>query len=137
MGDRGRTSGSELATIGNTGIVDTVRRAEVPAHLGPEQAVEWRAIVNRLPAEWFPRETLALLESYCNHVVEARHIQKMCEQYQESDEFDVKEYKTLRQMYELESRAASSLATRMRLTQQSTYDKEKKKPKSGVKPWES
>jgi hypothetical protein len=39
-------------------------------------------------------------------------------------------------MQEREGRALSSLATRMRLSQQTTYDKSKKKPLQGKKPWE-
>jgi hypothetical protein len=40
-------------------------------------------------------------------------------------------------MHEREGRALSSLATRMRLTQQATIDEKKRKPQSsGKKPWE-
>jgi hypothetical protein len=56
MGVRGRHGVAELAVIGPSGI-ETVRRPEPPDELTDEQATEWRAIVNRLGADWFPRET--------------------------------------------------------------------------------
>ena len=42
----------------------------------------------------------------------------------------------LLKMQEREGRAISALATRMRLTQQSTYDKSKKKPTAALRPWD-
>lgn len=133
MGDRGRTPAAELAVVR---LADVQPRLDPPESLGPEQVAEWDAVVNRLPAEWFPRETLGLLEGYCNHVVAARQIAEMSEKYLGCENFDIKEFKQLRQMYELETRAASSLATRMRITQQTTYDKSKKKGSVSRKPWE-
>lgn len=56
---------------------------------------------------------------------------------EETDPFDIEEYDRLLKMQEREGRAMSSLATRMRITQQTTYDKSKKKPVTGKKPWES
>jgi len=136
MGNRGRTSGAELSVISADGI-ETVRRPEPPADLTDEQAEEWRAIVNRLAADWFPRETHGMLAQYCRHIVAARRVAQLIEAQEESDTlFDIEEYDRLLKMQEREGRAMSSLATRMRISQQATYDKEKKKPKSGKRPWE-
>jgi hypothetical protein len=155
MGDRGRTPASELAVIGTNGI-ESVRRPEPPSDLTAEQQSEWRAVVNRLPADWFPRETLPLLAQYCRHVVSAGRIAQMIQHMDEglaamtvnathpaSDEgddnaeFSLDAYDKLLKMQEREGRAMSSLATRMRLTQQSTFDKERKKGKAGKKPWQT
>lgn len=37
--------------------------------LSDEQTAEWWSVVNRMPADWFPRETHALLAQFCRHVV--------------------------------------------------------------------
>jgi hypothetical protein len=42
-------------------------RPEPPEDLTEEQAAEWSAVVDRLPADWFPRETHGLLARYCRH----------------------------------------------------------------------
>lgn len=135
MGDRGRKPGSELSVISSEGI-ETVARPKPPAELTPEQADEWRAVVNRLPADWFPRETLGMLAQYCRHIVSARRVAQLIQQHEALEEFDIDEYDKLLKMQEREGRALSSLATRMRITQQTTYDKSKKKGKVGKRPWE-
>ena len=136
MKQRGRDSAAanEIAAIGK---LETVQRPDAPYDLTDEQVDEWRAVVARLPADWFTRETHALLAQYCRHVVRARRIAQLIDQAEKSDPFDVKEYRDLLRSEEEQSRAIASLATRMRLTQQTTYDKSKKKPGSGRKPWES
>jgi len=138
MGTRGRISSASLAVV-QADDVGRVPRAEVPAELTAEQAGEWRAVVNRMPAEWFGRETFALLAQYCRHVVAARRVAHLVEACEAGEEFDVAEYDRLLKMQEREGRALSSLATRMRLSQQSTYDKTTKKKTiaSAKKLWQS
>lgn len=133
MKSRGRDSAASLAVVA---IGESVARPKPPAELTPEQADEWRSVVNRLPAEWFPRETHGLLAQYCRHIVAARRVSQLIASLESSEEFDVDEYDKLLKMQEREGRALSSLATRMRITQQTTYDKSKKKPRGGHKPWE-
>lgn len=135
MGVRGPRSGAELAVISGGGI-ETVRRPEPPAELTAEQQDEWRAVVNRMPAEWFPRETHALLAQYCRHVVAARRVSQLVEALERDQSFDVQQYDTLLKMQEREGRALSSLATRMRISQQTQYDKTKKRGTAGKRPWE-
>lgn len=133
---RGRKSAAELAIIGPGGV-ETIRRPEPPAELTDEQADEWRAIVNRLPADWFPRETWGLLAQYCRHVTRARRLAQLLVAAEAAEEVDVKEYRELLRSEEEQSRAISSLATRMRISQQATYDKSKAKGgKSGKRLWE-
>lgn len=115
-----------------------MHRPEPPVELSDEQATEWRQVVNRLPAEWFPRETWGLLAQYCRHVVAARRVAQLISNLEAGDgDLNVVEYDRLLKMQEREGRALSSLATRMRLSQHSTYDKKKKKPiESMQKPWQ-
>lgn len=116
--------------------MNALERPSPPADLSSEHKVEWLAVVNRLPADWFPRETHQLLAQYCRHVVEARHVSQLIDACLASDDLDIDQYDKLLKMQEREGRALSSLATRMRITQQTTYDKSKKKPVSLGKPWD-
>lgn len=138
MGTRGRISGAALAVaaIGPDGVT-SLRRPDAPDELTAEQAEEWRAVVNRLPAEWFPRETWPLLASYCRHIVTGRRVAQLIAACEAREDFDVQEYDRLLHMQERESRAICALARSMRLSHQSTYDAKKTKPlRASKKPWE-
>jgi len=134
MGKRGRVSGAELAVVHSD--VVSIERAVAPDDLNDEQRAEWQAVVNRLPADWFPRETHSLLAQYCRHVVAARRVAQLIGNAESGEAFDVDEYDKLLKMQEREGRAISSLATRMRITQQATYDPKRKKGSQVKKPWE-
>jgi hypothetical protein len=114
------------------------QRPEPPAELTKEQAAEWRAVVGRLPPDWFPRETHALLAAYCRHIVRGRVIAKLidaCRPAETSQE--LRRFDKLALMADREGRAISALATRMRLTAQSRYRPDKAiKPTPLRKPWE-
>ena len=118
------------------GVVSAIERPAAPGELTDEQQAEWRSIVGRMPADWFPRETWALLAQYCRHVVAAKRIGQLIEQAEADAAFDLDAYDKLLKMQEREGRAMSSLATRMRLTQQSTVNAKKQKPVLGRKPWD-
>lgn len=136
MKQRGRKSSLAIAT--DPGITSQAR-AEPPVDLTPEQRVEWLLVVNACPAEWFPPETYSLLAQYSKHVVVAKHVAELIQDIEKGDEIDVGEYDKLLKMQERESRVIMSLATKMRLSQQSSYDKEKTKGKrkdARAIPWE-
>lgn len=136
MGTRGRVSAAALE-VAQPSKVETIQRPDAPYDLTDEQTEEWWAVVNRMPADWFPRETHALLSQYCRHVVAARRLAQLIAA-EEAGEFDLDRYDQLLRMQEREGRALSSLATRLRITQQSTVSAKAKKPGlSGKKPWES
>lgn len=135
MEGRGRKSAASLAVISASGIEPT-ERPKPPAELSDEQSFEWVAVVNRLPADWFGRETQGLLAQYCRHVVAARRVAALIASAEADTECSIKDYDRLLKMQEREGRAISSLATKMRLSQQTTYDKSKKKPATARKPWE-
>ena len=119
MGTRGRKSAAELGVI--RGIP---QRPEPPDELTPEQADEWRAIVGRMPVDWFRREIHPLLCAYCRHVTNSRPIAGLIEDAHKGDLTDRKALMRLNRllgMQERQSNALMGLATRMRLTNQSRY----------------
>lgn len=151
MGTRGRTSAAELSVISGGGV-ETIRRPEAPIDLTEGEAEVWRGVVNRLPADWFPTETLPMLSQYCRHAIAARRVGGMIEQLDKEITAEItkgtsaseavlgtaKMLDRLLKMQERESRCLSSLATKMRISQQTTYDKSRKKGSIGSKkPWEN
>lgn len=136
MKQRGRVSAASLEVPASLAIV---QRPDAPYDLTDEQVDVWRRVTTAMPADWFTSETFDLLTVYCRHVVAARRIAQLIAQLEGSDEFEAVEYDRLLKMQERESRAMSSLATRMRLTQQTNFNKEKSRKgcASAKKPWEA
>lgn len=135
MGMRGPRSQASL-TVVSSNPLEVVERPQPPGDLSDEQAAEWCAIVDRLPADWFGRETEALLAQYCRHIVASRRVAQLVAASEADEDFDLRDYDRLLKMQEREGRAITSLATKMRISQQSTYDKSKKKPSGTIKPWQ-
>lgn len=134
MAKRGRQSAASLAVAEP---VQKLERPDAPYDLTDEQSEEWWAVVNSLPADWFPRETHGVLAQYCRHIVASRRVAQLVAACESSPDLDLAEYDQLLKMQEREGRALSSLATRLRITQQATVDKRTIKPKSVKKPWQS
>lgn len=135
MEGRGRKSTASLAVVSSNPIA-AVNRPSPPSELTPEQADEWVAIVNRLPADWFPRETHPILVSYVRHVVAARHIAQLIAKLERSKAVEIDDYDKLLKLQERETRAITACARSMRLTQQSTYLPTKQKPDAIDNPWD-
>lgn len=137
MAQRGRVPAVALESVNHSGI-QAERRPEPPVDLTPEQAAEWLEVTERTPADWFPRSTWPLLAQYCRHVVAARKVGSLIESHEAGSDLDLDVYDRLLKMQEREGRALSSLATRMRISQQSTYDARKSKAgKNPVnRPWD-
>jgi hypothetical protein len=115
-----------LTVIGGGGI-EAVRRPDPPRELTDEMAHEWRTIVNRLPADWFPAETWPMLIQYCTHIVRSRRLRSLISQMESSEEFDSVHYARLLDSEQKQTREISNLAVRMRLAQSAIHDREKKK----------
>lgn len=117
-----RRSTTEKA-LADTGLItDFVpeRPAPIPG-LTREQREEWREVVDRMPEDWFPRESHQLLAQYCRHACEARRISGIITAHVAEplvSEKWLNQYDQLLKMQEREGRAMSSLATRLRITQQ-------------------
>ncbi|MDX1528902.1 MAG: hypothetical protein R3337_09770 [Gammaproteobacteria bacterium] len=156
MAQRGRASAAAQAVVppeDDSNVVGLPRRPRPPKCLNEEQAAEWTDVVKRLPADWFPRETHQLLIEYCRHVVVAnrisREIEKLMEKHPadgEVGEFDeaknawkgglpLSRLDALCKAHARETKLIENLATKMRMTQQSSYDPEKKKGRVGDAPW--
>jgi hypothetical protein len=134
MAQRGKRSSASLTLP--TVNIEVVRRPDAPYDLRDEEATEWWAIVNRMPADWFPRETHSVLSQLCRHVVNARRVAQLITAELSAEKLSVETYERLLRMQARESGAIASLSTKLRITQQSTYDKSKKKPTLVQKPWE-
>ena len=134
MSKRGRKSGASLEVVRS---ITTVVRPDPYPGLTTDQQNEWVDIVNRMPADWFPRESHALLAQYCRHVISANRVSDLIEGLikgeTESDHW-ISDYDCLLRMQEREGRAMSSLATRMRMTQHSLTSKDKSKGSMKQKP---
>jgi hypothetical protein len=129
-----RPSAAALEVI--QGNVTALRRPDAPSCLTDEQAEEWRAIVTRMPPNWFPRETHPLLIAYCRHVVSQTRIEQLIQHAENSTRFNFETYDRLLRARERESKAIQNLATRMRLTQLSQVDRRKTRGTVASKPWQ-
>ena len=141
----GRVSAAEIkAPVVSEAVIRLGDRPEPPVSLNDRAADEWFRVVNRMPSDWFGDETLSLLQSYCEHVAEGEAIQMMLETVRKTvmdDDDSYKRYRDLLRDKELQTRAALSCATKMRMTQQSSYNAKsgataKSKSDGGKKPWQ-
>jgi hypothetical protein len=136
MTQRGRKSAKLLTVIGPHGV-EPVRRPEPPACLNVECADEWRAVVGAMAADYFRPETLALLEQRCRHVVWARRLAQLIEAEELKETFDDSRYRGLLRVAALQSHAIAAIDTKLRLTQESVYDRSDPKPSAKKRPWEA
>lgn len=139
MRQRGRKSSASQEIM--VGAVTLVERPEPPLELTPPEEDEWRSVVNAMPADWFPRETHALLAQYCRHAVAARKIAMLIDAASSRDEVDVGELDKLLQMQGRETASLKAMAASMRLSQQASYSArgaggEKSRRSMVKRPWE-
>ena len=100
-----------------TGVI-AVPRADAPYELTGEQADEWRAIVNTMPAEHFMRGNFPMLAQLCRHIVSARRIARLVELEAERSRMSELFFDLVR-IQQAESKAINVLSRSMRLTQKS------------------
>ena len=155
MAKRGRKSAEETAIAAlRRDAQDLIVESapDAPYDLNDDEAAVWRAVVATKPASYFGPETQPLLAQYCRHVVGARTcadmvrtLEDMVRREAEKETADergatimsaAKELDRLFKMRDRESRAMSSLAVKLRLTQSATYDREKKLPTGKRRPWQ-
>ncbi len=142
MAKRGRVSAKALEVLRenptSAAVIERVQRPDAPYDLTDAQAAVWHRIAADLPADWFSPKTIDLLAQNCRHVVEASRIASLIEQEMRQKKLDLGRYNQLLKMQERESRAITTLMTKMRTTHQSLYDKKLKLDAQKVnKPWES
>lgn len=156
MAKRGRKSAAEVAIASLRPAASDVTTAlalpDAPYDLNDDEAAVWRSVVATKPADYFGPETQPMLAQYCRHVVGARAVANMVrvlndmvareERTEKAAERGAtimsaaKELDRLFKMRDRESRAMSSLAVKLRLTQSATYDREKKLPAAKRRPWQ-
>ncbi len=135
---RGRKSAASLE-ITAVAPVELMERQYAPHDINDEETEVWVAVVEANPADWFNPSTRPLLSQYCRHVIQARRIAELIERATGDPTLSVTDYDRLLKMQERESRAISSLATKMRISQQATTNHRgnKKQSSASRKPWET
>lgn len=121
MAQRGRKSAASLTVAGLVAPVKTENRIKPPATLGDADRAVWLEVVNDQPANAFTPTHIPLLEMYCRHVIQARLIADELMNFERAwlaSDDGLRRYDVLLKLQERESRAASSLATRLRITRQ-------------------
>jgi hypothetical protein len=118
-------------------------RLAPPAHISDAERSVWLQAVNDQPAEAFTEVHAPLLEMYCRHVVQSRILAEELAGFERAwlaDDEGLKRYDRLLAMSEREGRAASSLATRLRITRQAIHQltsaRQIANAPRGSKPWE-
>ncbi len=143
MATRGRKSAAALSTVvaGNFG-----KRPDPPPELTDEQASIWRETVASEAAEFFATAALrSMLADYCRHRASAAVVSEIIDTFKPDwlkAAEGAKRYYGLLKMREAETRAAASLATKLRLTNQSRYTPQaaataNKNAARGMRPWEA
>lgn len=143
MAQRGRKSAASTVTA-TPAPVAAEQRLAAPLHLSDGERAVWMEVVNDQPASAFTATHAPLLEMYCRHVTNARVLAEEILNFERAwlaDDDGLKRYDRLLAMSERESRAASSLATRLRITRQAvehptTVGRSLTNQKKARKPWE-
>ena len=124
MISRGRKSAAEKSALATMSSFERGARPAPSARLEPDAAEVWQHVVDAMPPDWFPPETYTMLEMYCNQVAGLKFIDKSIARIQQAAKPDINEWRKLVNLRRAESKAISMLATKMRLTQQSSYNAE-------------
>ena len=142
MEKRGRKSAAslEVATVALPGVS---KRLVAPLHMSEAERSVWVEVVNDQPAEAFTPTHAPMLEMYARHVVQARILAEEVSNFDRTwlaDDEGLERYDKLLKMAERETRAASSLATRLRITRQAidqqTVARKLVSHSKARKPWE-
>ena len=123
MRQRGRLSAEGRGAVS----LKSFERPEPPKGLTKRQAEEWRAIVGRMPATWFLRETHAMLAGLVRMVERAEDLAAQIERMKTAGEAGTPEYWTqVRLEIDLNKQIMSAMS-KMRISQQSTVSQTKSK----------
>jgi hypothetical protein len=139
MKKRGRRSIQDILTVPKPGSVDRVERPTVPPELTDEECEVWAAVVRSRPNDYFGPDSMPLLSQYARHVIQARRIAELIERATAAPDLRIRDYDRLLKIQSRESAQIASLATKMRIAQQSTRThrgNQRDGPSGGLKPWE-
>ena len=133
MISRGRqTEGS------NVSYINARQRPLCPPQVDGAKRILWDKIVAEHDPDYFTEANLPLLEQYCSHVTEARRINVLVDNVLAVNPGNFDYYKDLLMARQREINVATNLATKLRLTKQSTHNRSgNKQPKGGgARPWD-
>jgi hypothetical protein len=138
MNKRGPKSPNDLMAVTHE------TRIGPPATLSDAERFVWLELTNAVPANFFTEIHRPMLEMYCRHVAFHKVLSEQALAFELAwlaDPDGLKRYNLMLQMVERESRAASALATRLRITKQATEHREtagraQVNHVSGTKPWD-
>ena len=139
MQQRGRKSAAQLSVV--AGTIDG--RPKAPESLPKDQAEVWDRVVASEAADFFRTAALKhLLEQYCRHFARAAWLDgEIADAQKPTSSLALEDVDRLMKMAERESRAMLSIATKLRLTNQSRYTPQAagtaaKKSSEARKPWQ-
>lgn len=121
------------------------RRAEPPEHLTERQKELWRGVAASESVDWFRTEAnRQLLELYVASMDSARTVQSFIDAFPVAmlaTKAGADQYRQLVKLRQSEQSTAYMLATKLRLTNQSRYDRNRaatigKQQSTEAKPWE-
>ena len=143
MAQRGRKPAASLALVGKVAPIVKDARLAPPKHLLALDKQVWLEVVNDQPANAFTPTHGPLLEMYCRHISQARILSEQVLNFEPewlATDDGLKRYDKLLGMVERETRAASSLATRLRITRQAvdqqTIARGLNNKATSARPWE-
>ena len=117
MEGRGRKSTASLTVLkGGAG-----ERIEAPKGMPKAQRELWGAVVGSKPADWFGPDNAPLLVEYVRAVDMANKLESQLDTLMATGDVAAGELRSLLNMRDKESRRVTSLATKMRLSQQAKY----------------
>lgn len=99
--------------------VAVVSRLAAPEGLTPEEAALWQAVVDSKPAEWFGEDSAPLLKEYVRAACVCDLLDVQVKAALAGSDAGI--VKALLDMRDKESKRVTSIATKLRLTQQSRY----------------
>lgn len=119
--------------------LERTERPAPPVDFDNYEASIWNKIVNSMPADWFNIGSVPLLTQYIRHTVASQNLaQLITDVTSDPDELNVKKYITLLRAQKEESAILSSLATKLRISNQSLINKRGNHKETGSEslPWE-
>lgn len=127
----------ELKTM-TVGPIEIIDRPNPPIDFDDREAAIWASIVNSMPADWFNIGSIPLLTQYVRHTVASQNLAQLIANItSNSDEINIKSYITLLRAQKEESGILSSLATKLRISNQALINKRGNHKEIGKsKPWE-
>src|SRR4051812_13770925 len=121
MAQRGRKSAESLSAI----TIIPGQRPPPPPELTKEQAAHWKAMVARMPADWFDAAAQILLTEMCRHTAICFVVAQQIDAFpldQIATEEGTDRYDKLGRMLDRHSKCIAMLATKLRLAPQSRYE---------------